>query len=223
MKIGAANIDDSQYGMPILHMEALQRSAEAIGPLGVRPVSKFALTFIQEGNPTKPFNVKNKSANAGPPAGLIAVDPLFARGPLLSASELKFTPEKQTSVLAAKQKTYALVYGKQINDAIEKDMFKTRDSKLKDIDLKIKPARLQELTRLDKTMKIEEIQDSAQSYQFKITWGESYNPRVAYAKADENFMLQMFDAKNNPIKILGRSLGEGDVAIVEKGIMSLVV
>jgi hypothetical protein len=36
-------------------------------------VSKFALTFIQEGNPTKPFSVKNKSTNSGPPAGLICV------------------------------------------------------------------------------------------------------------------------------------------------------
>jgi hypothetical protein len=75
MKTGQSSIESSQYGMPALHMEALRKSAEEIGPIGIRPVSKFAHTYLEQGHPTKPFHVKTKSANTGLVAGLIATDP----------------------------------------------------------------------------------------------------------------------------------------------------
>ena len=216
MKVGMPNIDSSQYGMPILHMEALQRSAEQIGPIGIRPVSKFALTFIQEGSPTKPFSVKNKSANSGPPAGLIAVDPQFARAPELNVRERALSFEERRALIATKQEVFDLNYRKQIKDAYEKDMLRDSEAALKGIDLKIKYTRIEELIKLDKSMKVEELEDSP--YKYKITWGDIANPKTAFAKVDSDNSLSIFDSKNQPIQILGRSMIGGDRAVVEKGI-----
>ncbi|TAK77257.1 MAG: hypothetical protein EPO11_02835, partial [Gammaproteobacteria bacterium] len=80
MIIGASAIfSDGRYGMPEEHMEALVKAAEQVGAIGVRGVSPFASYYIQQGCPTKPFAVKNKSAKQGPAAGLIAIDPLYSR------------------------------------------------------------------------------------------------------------------------------------------------
>jgi hypothetical protein len=216
MKIGIPNIDVNQYGMPALHMEALLQSAAKIGPIGIRPVSKFAHAFIMDGNPTKTFNIKNKSSNAGPSAGLIAVDPLFSRAPELTQKEISLPADKRAKVLALKQKISNADYLKKLKESHEKDLLKETDSRLKEVDLKITHARMEELVKLDKTMHVEELENS--KYKYKISWGEDYNPKVAYAKIDGKNLLNIFDQNDQPLKVLGRTFQSERGSIIEKGI-----
>lgn len=81
---------DGRFGMPRLHMQAIMQTAEYSNiVIGIRPVSKFALSFIENGCPTKPFAVKNKSANMGIAAGLIVINPEYCQAPELEYQKYK--------------------------------------------------------------------------------------------------------------------------------------
>jgi hypothetical protein len=82
---------------------------------------------------------------------------------------------------------------------------------LKAINLAITTARLKELLSLDQSIKVEKINDS--TYAYRVTWGENNQQREAFAKADANNVLSIFDRNDQPIKVLGRVLGG-----IEKGI-----
>ncbi|WP_187153312.1 anthrax toxin-like adenylyl cyclase domain-containing protein [Candidatus Arsenophonus triatominarum] len=47
--------------------------------ISIRPVDKFATEYIENGYPTKNFNIKGKSASWGPQAGLICADQKFSK------------------------------------------------------------------------------------------------------------------------------------------------
>jgi hypothetical protein len=213
MKVGINHIETSQYGMPALHMEAFRKSAEQVGgAIGVRPVSKFAHTYIKQAHPTKPFNVKTKSANSGPIAGLIAFDATYGRLPVLSEKEKEFPAAEQDKIFKNKLKIHKEKYKKEIMAAAKKDQFKNTPQELKPINLVITTQRLQELTKLDATMQVEELKDS--KYKLKLIWGEKNNLKEAYCKEEANQSLSVFDKNDKPIKILGRTLPD----LSEKGI-----
>jgi hypothetical protein len=88
MKIGQYTIHQSgSIGMPILHMQAIKKVAiEHNIVIAVRPVNKLASFFINQGCPSKPYHVKNKSTTLGIAAGLIAINPYYSQ---TSESEFK--------------------------------------------------------------------------------------------------------------------------------------
>ena len=193
-------------------MEALQEVAKDNGPIGIRPVSKFAHTFIVDGHPTKTFNVKNKSGNTGPSAGLIPIDASYGRAPVLSDAENAFTRTAKLAVIMEKEDYMKAKHEKEILEAYQGDTFHETEHKLQQIDLKLTTIRVAELLELDSSMKLEEIHDSA--FKYKITWGDPINRKEAYAMQNKDETLSIFDKDYQPVKILGRVVPSGE----EKGV-----
>lgn len=182
MKFGPDAIAaDGRYGMPKNHMEAMQHAAKEIGPIGVRPVSKFARTFIEEGCPTKPFAVKNKSANTGIAAGLIPINPLYGR--VLSHDYGK--------------------HSKQLDDAYHKD------PNLKPIPLILNESRLLELASLfegtnNQISIIEKSNNSPRS--FDISWVKEGKEIKVHAIQNKDGNFAIIDDNNSAIQVLGKAV-----------------
>lgn len=81
MKKGLNNIiRDGRFGMPMLHMQAIQQVARDLDiVIAIRPVKKVAQGFIEAGYPTKPYEVKNKTTDIGAAAGLIVINPEYSQ------------------------------------------------------------------------------------------------------------------------------------------------
>lgn len=207
MKIGLDEIKTSEYGMPASHMEAICESAKEIGPIGIRPVSKFAEDYIVAGHPTKPFNIKTKTIKEGPAAGLLAVDPAYGRPIKLSAEQSKLTPEEQNKLVKKEEKKYE----SSIQNAYDKDILKNTKKALKQIDLKITNERLEKLQSLDESIRVTELKNS--EYKYKITWGDPAKPMLAFAKENADKTLGIFDKDDQPIKVLGRLTRKGEKGV----------
>jgi hypothetical protein len=224
MKIGIADITASQYGMPALHMEALKKSAEEVGPIGIRPVSKFAKTLLEEEHPTKPFSVKSKTSHSGPAAGMVTVDPLYGRQfkPSLTNEEQKLSPAEKEVIIATQKEEAKEKYQQDIQKAYAQDQFKDTREELRAINLKISQRRLDELITLDQSMKVEKPEKpKSRRHAYRITWGEE-QVLEAHAMIEANNKFSILDKDNNPIKVLGRTTPrrkeEAHDEIEEKGI-----
>ena len=71
---------NDNFAMPHLHRKAIQQVADELNVvIGICPVNKTALSFIEAGYPTKPYAVKNKTCDLGFAAGLIPVNPEYSQ------------------------------------------------------------------------------------------------------------------------------------------------
>ncbi|PAV11642.1 hypothetical protein CBG25_00115 [Arsenophonus sp. ENCA] len=67
-------------GIPATHLKTLSNYAIQKNLIyGIRPISPFATSLIEAGYPTKPLNIKGKTADWGPQAGFICVDQNFRK------------------------------------------------------------------------------------------------------------------------------------------------
>ena len=180
MKIGLERVkDDSRYGMPERHIKGLIKASESSNmPIGIRPVSRYAKYFLTEGNPTKPFSVKNKSANTGIAAGLIPIAPEYGR---------------------SLPKDYGR-HEKMLQHAYESD------STLKPIELTLSKQRLDELQAFfPDDMTFSDLSDGRTGY--ALSWKKNDETLSAYAIADasgENFSI--VNATGDPILVLGKEI-----------------
>lgn len=168
---------DGRFGMPELHMQAIMQTAESSNIIiGIRPVSKFALTFIENGCPTKPFAVKNKSANMGIAAGLIVINPEYCQIP---------EQEYQT-------------YKNQLADAFE------NDADLKPITLTLSKNRIQELKKYFGEAFI--IQPHKNLNTLLITWQKKDKTIQVIAKKNSDDDYSIFDQSDSPLQVLGKTV-----------------
>lgn len=183
MKIGIKNIhQDGHFGMPLSHLQAfLQTAATHNIVIGIRPINKFALSFIADGHPTKPYAVKNKSSNLGIAAGLIVMDPEYCQ---VSDQEYK-------------------KYFDLLNEAFNKD------ADLIPIPCILSKNRLNELKKLaGDTFSIE---PGSQLDTLLISWQKNGKAMQVTAKKCENSSdYAIYSATNEPLQILGKKIVDAE-------------
>ncbi|MBX3709714.1 MAG: hypothetical protein KIT56_09630 [Gammaproteobacteria bacterium] len=179
MKVGIKQIlNDHCYGMPALHMHAIRQAAESYNTvIGIRTVSKYARTFIEDGYPTKPFAVKNKSSNTGIAAGLIAINPAYCQVPLSKYKE----------------------YTKLLDNAFQKDPC------LQSIPCILPENRFNELQQLlGNNITIQKILNQNI---YIIDWKkEETQIRVTARKIGSSSDYLIFDKNNQPLLVLGKTI-----------------
>ncbi len=79
--LGLDKVDQYEnQGIPRDYLMQTQKVADELNVLvGIRPVERICRTLIEEGVESKGLNIKGKSANWGPMAGLIPVDQKFSK------------------------------------------------------------------------------------------------------------------------------------------------
>lgn len=182
MKVGAlAIVQDGRYGMSVLHMHAIYQTAQSNNVvIGIRPVSKFAKALIEQGCPTKPFAVKNKSANIGPAAGLIVMNPRYCQIPRQDYSN----------------------YQQMLETAFHKD------TDLTPTPCVLSRTRINELTHIFAGSLNVSIQPNQTD--LLISWekeGEIIRV-IAKKKNDDNDNYILCDLDNAPILVLGKSVSD---------------
>jgi hypothetical protein len=181
MKKGLNNIlQDKQFGMPGLHMQAIQKVAEVHNiVIGIRPVNKYALSLIAEGCPTKPFAVKNRSIKkrASVLAGFIAISPEYSQ-----IEESQF----QTHL-------------NQLETAFN------NDTDLRSIPCELSESRIHELKILfgDNI----QIRSFANLNEYAISWKRKEKTiTVSARKNTKNNDYTIYDEKGEPLQILGKEI-----------------
>lgn len=192
MQIGIqAIIKSGSYGMPEKHMQALLQYAVMNNVIvGMRSVSIFALDCIEEGYPTKPFCVKNKTSIVGPAAGLIAIKPVYSR------------------VLPAEYDKHKTLLKKAF----------LQDKELKKIPLQLSAKRIKRLIQL-KAFTID-CDDINTAKQCKLTWQKAGVTYTANAIKNSTGHFAIYDEQNKPIKVLGKTVKHGHNAEVDLPITS---
>lgn len=181
MKKGLDNIlQDKQFGMPGLHMQAIQKVAEVHNlVIGIRPVNKYALSLIAAGCPTKPFAVKNRSIKkrASVLAGFIAISPEYSQ-----IEESQF----QT-------------HFNQLKTAFN------NDKDLKSIPCELSESRIHELKMLfgDNI----QIQFSVSKNEYTLSWKRQETMITVKAKKNSNNNdYTIYDEKGEPLQVLGKEI-----------------
>jgi hypothetical protein len=197
MKIGLAEIASAEsYGMPEAHMMALQETArETNTSIGIRPVSRFAKTFLQEGCPTKSFAIKNKSANLGIAAGLIPISAKHGR------------------VIADDKK-----HGKMLENAYH------ADPSLQEVALHLKAERIGELKHFFGDKLSVEAMPEPHDGAYVLEWMRGDETIKAYAMPDADGLgFNILDADLNPLLVLGKKINEHEVKPITADYDLLVV
>ena len=181
MKKGLNTIlQDKQFGMPGLHMRAIQKVAETHNiVIGIRPVNKYALSLIEAGCPTKPFAVKNRSIKkrASVLAGFIAISPEYSQ-----IEECQF----QTHL-------------NQLKTAFN------NDKDLKAIPCELSESRIHEL----KTLFGDNIQIRffAAKNEYTLSWKRQEKIITVSAKKNShNNDYTIYDDKGEPLQVLGKEI-----------------
>lgn len=189
MKINITFIEQSgQYGMPVPYIRGFLLAAQQQNlVIGVRKVSHFSKDLISSSFPTKPFIVKNKTANTGVVAGYISISPIYSR-------------------------SLANEYG-EYEAALERAFLS--DSSLKPTELFLSAERIQALQLLFKSdMMVTDIHDMLSEYK-RITWMNNGVLLCAYA-IKQDALFQILDENQMPILILGKAfLNESGASVVQ--------
>jgi hypothetical protein len=186
-------MNSNQCGMPKTHLVALAEVANKLNqPIIIRPISIYALHFLEKGYPTKPFVVKNKTSKTGPMAGLIPMDVRFSR-------------LKSTKLENALRQEEIIKYNNNIAQAEKKD------NCLKPTNLYLTRTRIETLCNVFKVMLFYENKEDAS---LNLEWIN--NDEVFYGKAVYNAEKEIYAIFENlenpkPIQVLGRLLDDGQV------------
>ena len=162
----------------MLHRQAIKQVAIAHNiVIAIRPVNKFAAFFIQEGYPSKPYDVKIKSTDIGMLAGLLVANPRYSQTP-----QNEFTH-----------------YSNLLNDSLKKN------PDLKLIPCVLPEKRFHELKKYFANDL--QIQALDHQNAFKITWKKEDEIIEAIAKKNEdNSDYTLFDEQGQAIQVLGKKI-----------------
>jgi len=181
MKKGLNNIlREKQFGMPALHMQAIERVAKQYNVvIGIRPVNKYALSLLQAGCPTKPFAVKNRSIKkrASVLAGFIAISPEYSQ-----IDENQFQ-----------------IHSNQLKTAF------ANDKDLRMIACEISASRITELKLFfGDTI---HIQFSPLKNEYTLSWKRQEKTITVTAKKNSgNDDYTVYDTENKPLQVLGKEI-----------------